>query len=136
MIKQTLYVPIKLDKERKLRFDLNFVAELEEVYDRSFGEILSRYDKDFGARDLRKLVYAALKVDEPDLTLRGVGTMMSGVDFEEMSNAILQGLSASVGGPDPGNVESGPKEELTGTGKPPADSRSARSNSRTKSSSD
>lgn len=116
MLNQTLFVDINLDKPRKLRFDLNFIAELEEIYDLPLSRIMEIYSdqesKGFGFRDLRKVVLAAVVHEEPGMTLKGIGTLLMGQDLERLTETIMNALSAAIAGPEAaegkveGNVES------------------------------
>tara|TARA_Y100000310_G_C20367446_1_gene661885 strand:- start:114 stop:542 length:429 start_codon:yes stop_codon:yes gene_type:complete len=141
LLKQTLFVDITLDKPRKLRFDLNFIAELEEIYDKPLQKIMEIYadqeKEGFGFRDLRKVVLAAVRHEEPGMTLKGIGTLLMGQDLEKLTETIMNALSAAIAGPEAaegkgGNVES---PESSGTGKKRGGTRSVRSPSAIKSSS-
>ena len=125
MISQTLFVPIDLDKPRKLRFDINFLANLEDEYDEPFSRIFARFQRqeedglvEFGLRDLRKILRAALIHQEPGITLAGVGAMLSGKDIAEVTKTLIEGLAASMGGPNPlGKPEVQEGSDMDGTGK-------------------
>lgn len=127
MISQTLFVPIDLDRPRKLRFDINFLANLEDEYDESFSRIFKRFQAqeddtltDFGLRDLRKILRAALIHQEPGITLADVGAMLTGRDIAAVTKILIDGLAASMGGPSTGGKSEAPSASgVDGTGKKP-----------------
>jgi len=76
--KQRGFVDIELDKARKLRYNLNALAELED----KLGTSLSDLDEDkMGVKQIRTFLWAGLIHEDPEITEQEVGEM---VDFENM----------------------------------------------------
>lgn len=83
-------VVVKLNdgKERKLKFDLNALAELEDMY--------GTVDDAFKALDsgsvkaVRAVLWAGMLHDEPELTEREVGSLMDIQCLTEMTDALSQ----------------------------------------------
>jgi ATP-dependent protease HslVU (ClpYQ) ATPase subunit len=88
-------VKIKLqDKEYELKFDMNTFCELEEVY----GDINKAFEdlqnKKFKA--IRALIYAAIKAQDENITLKEIGQMITLDKLEELSFAINKALNMSM----------------------------------------
>lgn len=76
---QKAIVPIKLDKERNLRFTLNALAEIED----KLGIPLSKMGEvDLGIKAVRTMLWAGLIHEDPQITEQEVGNM---VDFDNMA---------------------------------------------------
>lgn len=74
-------VPIKLDKLRRLCFDFNAIAELDDKFGMHIGIIAQtmaewKATKMLGLGFLRKLIWAGLLKEEPDITLQDVGDIL------------------------------------------------------------
>lgn len=67
-------VPITLDKERQLRFDLNALADADEVAGKSISEFLAG-DR-VGLSAIRALLWAGLKGEDRRLTVEQAGQLM------------------------------------------------------------
>lgn len=80
-------VTIELDKPRRLRFDLNALADLEGVLGLGIGQIFK--EEMIGVRVIRALLWAGLKWEDRGLTLERVGTLLN--SYLE-SEGTLQGL--------------------------------------------
>jgi hypothetical protein len=86
--------PVKLDKQRKIRFTFNAFCELEEVMDRPLTEL----QNGFKMKDLRALVWAGLLHEEPDLTLEDAGAMIDEAEsIEEVAQVVGKALEAAFG---------------------------------------
>ncbi|SHF33322.1 tail assembly chaperone [Caloramator proteoclasticus] len=88
-------VKIKLqDKEYELKFDMNTFCELEEVY----GDINKAFEdlqnKKFKA--IRALIYAAVKAEDENITLKEVGKMITLDELENLSLAINKALNMAM----------------------------------------
>lgn len=85
-------IKIKLDKERTILFNLNAMAEFEEVTGKSF---FSEQDLDnLTAKDVRAMLWTGLKHEDPDLTLEDVGEMIHVGNMAE----IMEGLTGAYKG--------------------------------------
>lgn len=74
-------------KARNLKFDMNSLVELEEIYgtvDAAFATLEKGKMK-----DVRNVVWAGLLHDEPELTVREVGAMISVEDL----GMLMQGIT-------------------------------------------
>ena len=110
MINQAQYITLDLDKPRRLRFDLNFIANLEEEYNLPIASIIQHYSEvysgvgnddisAFSIRDMRKMIRAALLDSKPGISLEQVGQMMIGCDLTECTARMLTALNDAIAGP-------------------------------------
>lgn len=90
-------VPIMLDKERTLVFNLNSFIELEEMY--------GTYKAAMGAlgtgslKSIRAFLWAGLVHEDKSLTLEDVGTIFTRLDPEtinEVADKILRSASGNL----------------------------------------
>jgi len=91
------YVAIELDKPRRLRFDINALADLEETMGATLPAIISG---GVGIRALRALIWAGLRWEDPGLTEVRAGELLQvhlerGGDLAEISKAVHDALAAS-----------------------------------------
>lgn len=82
------------DKEHELRFNMNTFCEIEEIY----GDLNKFFDdlQDMKIKAIRALIYAAVKVDDEDATLKSVGDKLSIQDLERLGSAINEALSMAM----------------------------------------
>ena len=82
------------DKEHELRFNMNTFCEIEEIY----GDLNKFFDdlQDMKIKAIRALIYAAVKVDDEDATLKSVGDKLSIQDLERLGSAINEALSQAM----------------------------------------
>lgn len=82
------------DKEYELKFNMNTFCELEEVY----GDINKAFDdlQNMKIKAIRALIYAAIKVQEENITLKEVGEMLELKDLERLSVAINKALDIAM----------------------------------------
>jgi hypothetical protein len=90
---------IALDRKRVMRMDYNALAEAEEALGRPFPTIDLA---GMGVRELRAILYGTLKEDDPSLTVRDAGRLMTGHTAEMM--AALTDLIAAAFPPDGGEA--------------------------------
>jgi hypothetical protein len=76
--KQRAMVEIELDKKRTLYFNMNAMAELEDILGVPLSEL---QNVKMGIKAVRAFLYAGLIHEDPELTLHAVGNM---VDFENL----------------------------------------------------
>ena len=72
--------------------NLNTIAEVEEVFDCSLQQVIERMNER-QATTLRKLLYALLKSDYPDLTLDAIGNLVRIKDLSNVMNIITEVLT-------------------------------------------
>lgn len=92
------YVEITLDKPRRLRFDINALADVEGVLGGGLAAVFS--EQQAGIRSLRALLWAGLKWEDPTLTLSRVGELIQdlsdqGEDLTQLGQTINQALRLS-----------------------------------------
>lgn len=82
------------DKEYELKFNMNIFCELEEVY----GDINKAFDdlQNMKIKAIRALIYAAIKVQEENITLKEVGEKLDLKDLERLGTAINKALESSM----------------------------------------
>jgi hypothetical protein len=82
------------DKEYELKFNMNTFCELEEVY----GDINKAFDdlQNMKIKAIRALIYAAIKAQEEDITLKEVGEMLGVKDLERLGKAINNALDSAM----------------------------------------
>ena len=82
------------DKEYELKLDMNVFCNLEEVYDdldKAFEDLQNKKIK-----AIRALIYSAVKVEDEDVTLKQVGSMLTLDDMERLGEAITKALDISM----------------------------------------
>ena len=82
------------DKEHELKFNMNTFCEIEEIY----GDLNKFFDdlQDMKIKAIRALIYAAVKIDDEDATLKSVGDKLSIQDLERLGSAINEALSMAM----------------------------------------
>ncbi|MEE9401258.1 MAG: hypothetical protein V3V32_04485 [Dehalococcoidia bacterium] len=85
-------VEIELDRPRFLRFDLNAMCEVERMTGSSFAEM------DGSMQTMRVLLWAGLLHDDPELTLKDVGSFIHVGNIQEVSDAVGEALSVAMPG--------------------------------------
>jgi len=86
---------VELDKKRELRFDLNAMAELEEIYG-DFQETMEALNKKLSIKAMRALLYAGLKHEDEGLTLKKVGSMVKMSDLAMLTQKITEAFKADM----------------------------------------
>jgi len=67
-------VLLQLDRERHLRYDINALADLEQVLGINLAQPVGLHQ--IGLNALRGFLWAGLKHEDPTLTLAGAGTLL------------------------------------------------------------
>ena len=82
------------NKEYELKLNMNTFCELEEIY----GDINKAFDdlQNMKIKAIRALIYAAIKTQEEDITLKEVGEKLGLKDLERLSAAINKALDSSM----------------------------------------
>ncbi len=118
-------VPIMLDKERHLKYDLNAFAEIEEQLG-SVDEALESLEKG-SIKALRVVLWAGLIHEElgeqgnPKITPRQVGEIVSISDLPKLAEKIGEAMGADLGNPEDvkgvtSNAPLAPRQTVPGTG--------------------
>ena len=76
--------PIKLDRERHLRFDLNALELIEDIT----GKPITEIGENVSLKVLKAMIYGGLKWEDKELTPIQVGEMISLDNIKEVSQAI------------------------------------------------
>ncbi|PEM08507.1 hypothetical protein [Bacillus wiedmannii] len=91
--KQKGVVEITLDKKRKLKFDLNAFAEIEDT----LGVPMSRMSEiEMGMKTVRTLLYAGLLHEDEEMTERKAGSLVTMENMEEVQKAIGEAFAAAA----------------------------------------
>ncbi len=82
------------DKEYELKLNMNTFCELEEVY----GDLNKAFDdlQSMKLKAVRALIYAAVKVEDEEITLKNVGEQLGLNDLERLGTAINEALSKAM----------------------------------------
>ena len=82
------------DKEHELKLNMNTFCELEEVY----GDLNKAFDdlQSMKLKAVRALIYAAVKVEDEEITLKTVGEQLGLNDLERLGTAINEALSKAM----------------------------------------
>jgi len=100
-------IPITLDKERHLRFDFNAICDFEQTSGRDFTALSVERVR---ASDLRILIWAALRWEDPTLTLEKVGGMINPQNMGEIGAQIKKAVIAGMPEEKEGTGDGPPKE--------------------------
>jgi flagellar motor switch protein FliG len=100
-------VPIQLDKQRHLLYDMNAFCEIED----KLGGIQQAFDilMNGSPKGIRTLLWAGLIHEDEELTEKQVGAMFGFGSIEKISIAIREALIGSM--PEPKNDEPSPAEK-------------------------
>nr|BDD45775.1 hypothetical protein 4 [bacterium]BDD47214.1 hypothetical protein 7 [bacterium] len=110
--KQRGYVEIELDKTRQLKFDFNALAEMEDVLQKP---ITQMNGENIGLKELRALLYAGLKHEEPGLTLDKAGQLIALDRVEKITEKVMEAFSLAFG--DMNQAKNEQASVLSGAGK-------------------
>lgn len=82
------------EKEYELKLNMNTFCELEEIY----GDLNKAFDdlQKMKLKAVRALVYAAVKAENEDITLKTVGEQLGLSDLERLGTAINEALSQAM----------------------------------------
>ncbi|MFV9511805.1 hypothetical protein [Tepidibacillus sp. LV47] len=87
-------IPIILDKERHLKFDLNAFAELEELYG-DFQTAMDAMQKG-SIKAIRAMLWAGLIHEDKSLTVEDVGSMIDMSNINEVVGIISKAISEAM----------------------------------------
>jgi hypothetical protein len=87
-------VPITLDKERTLKYDLNAFAEIEE----RFGTVQKAFEEleKQKIKAVRAVLWAGLIHEDPKLTEKQVGAMLSFGELASVLPAVSEAITAAL----------------------------------------
>lgn len=87
-------IPIELDKERTLKFDLNAFIELETIYG-SVQAVLDRMQTG-SIKAVRDILWAGLIHEDESLTPKAVGAMIDMSNLEELTSALTRAVEGAL----------------------------------------
>lgn len=91
-IDSTVY--INLDKPRRFKFSIGFMARLERLLGKERAQALNWSSLSMG--ELVEVLHVAFSKDDPDLTIEDIEDMIEGVeDYEEVVTKIVESMSAA-----------------------------------------
>lgn len=99
---------VEMDRPRTLRLDMNALATAEDLTGRNF--LTSAAWRDLGVREVRALLFACLKDEDPALTLEDVGRHLHLGNLGDVI-ALLMGLYRAEGPQPGGDEEEGDSDE-------------------------
>ena len=113
------FIVLKLDKPRKMRFDLNSLVLIQSRY----GIDLSKLDEFLKScitnpERLRFLFYAGLKWDDPTITEEKVGELVSLDKIMDLADQIVSQVQDSIEDDELRKKEKRVEEEKNGAGLP------------------
>lgn len=82
------------EKEYELKLNMNTFCELEEVY----GDIGIAFEdlQKMKMKAIRALIYAAIKIEDEDITLKEVGEKLGMKDLERLGTTINEALNLAM----------------------------------------
>jgi hypothetical protein len=107
-------IPIKLDKRRTLRLDFNMLADLEENYGINVMKTLTNLEK-MPFSSIRRLVWAGLLHELPDLTVSEAGSLIQKYSTLEKASQAVSDAIQCLAPADEGNGKNEPSG-LNGVG--------------------
>ena len=86
------------EKEYELKLDMNTFCELEEVY----GDLNQAFEdlQKMKIKAVRALVYAAVKVEDDSVTLKGIGSLLGLNDLEALGKVISEAMDTALPEPE------------------------------------
>ncbi|BDR82558.1 hypothetical protein [Clostridium tetani] len=88
-------VPIILDKERHIVFDLNAMCELEERFG-SIDNAFSKLAKNIKMKDLRYTLWLSLKYEDEEITEKEAGRLITMADIDMILTKLGDSLIGSL----------------------------------------
>lgn len=88
-------VKIMLDKEREMLFTLNVLVDVQDEY----GDVIEVFSKAMTDQDfkvIRMVMHAALKEDDPELTVEQVGRMITMTNLPHVIEALTEAIGLST----------------------------------------
>ncbi|MDD4802301.1 MAG: hypothetical protein PHF24_05085 [Syntrophomonas sp.] len=81
-------------KEYLLKLNMNTFCELEEIY----GDLNSAFEdlQKMKMKAVRALIYAAVKAEDENVTLKGIGEQLELLDLERLGTAINEALDQAM----------------------------------------
>lgn len=102
------YVTIRLDKSRNLLFNFNAICELEEEIGRPITHL---QDSNIGFREIRALLWAGLRHEDPSLTIEDAGNLINEAEsIQYVTETVVEALALGLGtkqGEESGNGQKG-----------------------------
>lgn len=88
-------VPVMLDKERNIRFDLNAFAELEEATGKTLTDSIDDIGKG-SLKTVRTVLWAGLVWEDPTLTPQIVGSFIGMHNLGDVTEALTQAITSAL----------------------------------------
>lgn len=85
-------IPIELDKERNLRYDMNALAEIEDGLGIELSELA---DVKMTMKSVRLILWAGLIHEDEQLTQRDVGSMVDMANMSYVQEKIAEAFAVS-----------------------------------------
>lgn len=87
---------ITLDKKRKLRFDMNAIADVEQATGWDFAELSARLQKPPSVTLIRACLWAALRDEDDSLTLKQVGAFITPKNLKDVWANIVEAFNLAL----------------------------------------
>lgn len=87
-------IPINLDRERHLKFDMNAFAELEDLYD-DFQTAMESATKG-SIKAVRAMLWAGLVHEDENLTIKDVGSMIDMSNIRYVVDIISKAVTEAM----------------------------------------
>jgi hypothetical protein len=92
-----LSVPITLDKQRNLRYGFKSMELLEDLFPgKGFLEVMDDFRSNPKMKTLRKIMYAGLVHEDPELTPEKVGDIIDGLTLGELMEKLLEASEGAL----------------------------------------
>jgi len=102
-------------KTRTLLLDFNALADFEEA---TGVNVLQTGFDEFGARHMRALIWAGLLHEEPDVTIRQVGSWLSGANMKSIMESVERATKDHISEETAVEMPVGPEGRPTGPEEP------------------
>ena len=110
--KKEIEEDVFVDRSVKIKMDMNALCELEDVMDMkipNIGEMVQ--ERRLGIKEVRAMLWAGLLHQNPDITMKEAGDILTGAGFAEALKVVIQAMGeALTGGKTPEQLEKEAKE--------------------------
>lgn len=86
-------VLIELDRPRNIRLNTNALVKAEELLGRS----ISEFEKNFGIKEIRAMLWVGLQHEDKTLTLETVGELIDEAGLEYVIDKVGEAIRISMG---------------------------------------
>lgn len=109
-VKDAIEVPIMLDKERNLRFDMNAFSSLEDEYETV--EVALKEMEKGKMKAVRAVLWAGLVHEDENLTPKDVGRHITFNRISELAQTLGEAIKKSMPRQDPNDQSTQPEPDL------------------------